>query len=105
MFYPKLNYCRNSYNHLQVNIYPLTIDVLKPFESLDAAAKWKEMEILDFDYKLISELEKYIKITNIESDRIMDVPKRTFDSKAHSDIKETNNLFWSLVDSYAEIVF
>lgn len=60
------------------------------------------MEILDIDLKAIAELQKYIKMTNMNSIGDIDLPTRELE--LNPDIEETDHLFWSLVDSYADIV-
>jgi hypothetical protein len=60
------------------------------------------MEILDIDLESIAELQKYIKMTDINS--LGDVDLTTRELEHNPDIEETDHLFWNLVDTYADIV-
>jgi hypothetical protein len=86
-------------SHLRVRRSFLTKEILAPFEVLDGAAKWKEIDILDIDFKAMAKLQKYIKTTNVHS---IKVP--LCELKPNPDVKEIDHLFWNLVDFYADIV-
>ena len=77
--------------------------ILEPFEIIDETQRKNEINMLDVDLKMISELEKYIKITNIQPN----VSPFTFDQKissGHNEIQEIDSRFWNMVDSYSEMV-
>lgn len=95
-YHHKLKHYKKNYNHMLV-LYILTIETLKPLDALGVSAKWKEIETLDIDFKSIAELEKYIQITTLQTEP-------PYNSNIHIDIENTDNLFWTLVDQYAELV-